>query len=230
MSEATIEVQRRERAGKSANRRLRSRDLIPAVLYGADKEPIAIQVPRVTLLDLFKDGGHENRIFLLKLAGTDQTRHAMVRDIQVDAMTNKVTHLDFQRIAMDKKIRVRVHLALDGVPAGVKNEGGILDFVTRDVEVECMPSAIPQEIRVDVSGLQVGQHLEVGVIAWPDGVSYLGSPDAVIASVKHARMEEAPAVAAVAPTETAAAEPEVIARGKKDETKEGKEVKEGKGA
>ncbi len=151
MSEATIEVQRRERAGKSESRRLRKSDLIPAVLYGADKEPIAIQVPRVTLLDLFKEGGHENRIFLLKLSGTDQTRHAMVRDIQVDAMTNKITHLDFQRIAMDKKLRVRVHLALEGIPTGVKNDGGILDFVTREVEVECMPNAIPQEIGVDVS-------------------------------------------------------------------------------
>lgn len=223
MSEATIEVQRRERAGKSESRRLRKSDLIPAVLYGADKEPIAIQVPRVTLLDLFKEGGHENRIFLLKLSGTDQTRHAMVRDIQVDAMTNKITHLDFQRIAMDKKLRVRVHLALEGIPTGVKNDGGILDFVTREVEVECMPNAIPQEIGVDVSHLGVGQHLDASEITWPKGVEYLGSADAVIASVKHARMEEAAPAAAAAPAEGAAAapaEPEVIARGKKEEAKE----------
>jgi large subunit ribosomal protein L25 len=223
MSEATIEVQRRDRAGKSESRRLRKADVIPAVLYGADREPLAIQVPRKTLLDLFKDGGHENRIFLLKLAGTDQTRHAMVRDIQVEAMTNKITHLDFQRIAMDKKLRVKVHLALEGVPAGVKVDGGILDFVTREVEVECLPAAIPQEIRVDVAHLAVGQHLDAGEITWPEGVEYLGLPETVIASVKHARMEEAaPAAAAAAPAEGAAApaEPEVIARGKKEEAKE----------
>jgi large subunit ribosomal protein L25 len=221
MSEAIIEVQRRERVGKSESRRLRSHDLIPAVLYGADRDPIAIQVPRKTLLDLFKAGGHENRIFLLRLAGTEQTRHAMVRDLQVDPTTNEISHLDFQRIAMDRKLRVAVRLELTGVPAGVKNDGGVLDFVTREIEVECLPSAIPASIPVDVAALGIGDHLEANQLVLPDGVDYLGAPDLVIASVKHARVEEVAAPAAAAlPGAEAAAEPEVIQRGKKEEAEE----------
>jgi large subunit ribosomal protein L25 len=215
MNEATIEVQRRERTGKGENRRLRVAGIVPAVLYGADRDPVAIQVPRKTVLDLFKAGGHENRIFLLKLTGTDQTRHAMVRDLQVDPMTNEISHLDFQRIAMDQKLRVHVRIELVGTPYGVKTESGLLDFVTRELEVECMPSAIPSEIKVDISELRVEQHMEARELTLPEGVEYVGSPEAVIVSIKHARVEEVAAPAeGVAP---AAAEPEVIQRGKKEE-------------
>lgn len=224
MSETTIEVHRRERVGKSANRRLRQADTIPAVLYGGGRESVSIQVPRRVLIDSFKQGGHENRIFLLKLAGTDQSRHAMVRELQLDPVTHQVIHVDFQRILMDQKVRVKVHLALTGVPEGVKTDGGILDFVTRDIEVECLPAEIPHEIEVDVSALHVGQHLEVREVTLPAGIAYIGSPDTVVASVKHARLEvvETPAAEAAATVAAPAqpAEPEVIARGKKDEAKE----------
>lgn len=218
MAETVIEVQKRENVGKSASRGLRRAEMVPAVLYGGGKESVSIQVPKKQLLDLFKVGGHENRIFLLKLTGTDQSRHAMIRDLQLDPLTNQLVHVDFQRILMDQKVRVKVHVALDGTPHGVKVELGILDFVTRELEVECLPSAIPNEIRVDVTGLHVGQHLEAHEVALPEGVEYLGAPDVVIASVKHARAE-----AVAVPAEgaaTAAAEPEVIAKGKKEEAKE----------
>jgi large subunit ribosomal protein L25 len=223
MAETTIEVVRRERVGKSDNRRLRKADLIPAVLYGAGRDPVSIQVPRRVLTDSFKDGGHENRIFLLKLGGTDQSRHAMIRELQLDPVDNRILHVDFQRILMDQKVRVKVHLKLEGIPYGVKTDAGILDFVTREIEVECLRCAIPHEIGVEVSELHVGDHLEAGAVNLPDGVSYLGSPDVVIASVKHARMEVVetptvegePAVAAAQPVE-----PEVIQRGKKEEAKE----------
>jgi len=219
MQEVTIEVQRRETVGKGANRRLRAQDLVPAVVYGADREPLAIQVPKKTLLTLFKEGGHENRIFLLQLAGTTQTRHVMVREMQVDPMDNRITHIDFQRVMMDKKVRVKVHIELEGVPYGVKTQGGLLDFVTREIEVECLPADIPQSIRIDVSELQVGQHAEAKELRIPDGVTYLGDEDVVIASVGHAKAEAAEAApgAVAAP---AAAEPEVIKKGKTEESKE----------
>jgi large subunit ribosomal protein L25 len=218
MAETVIEVQKRENVGKSASRGLRRAEMVPAVLYGGGKESVSIQVPKKQLLDLFKVGGHENRIFLLKLSGTDQSRHAMIRDLQLDPLTNQLVHVDFQRILMDQKVRVKVHVALDGTPHGVKVELGILDFVTRELEVECLPTAIPAEIRVDVTGLHIGQHLEAHEITLPQGVEYLGAPDVVIASVKHARAE---VVATPAEGATAtAAEPEVIAKGKKEEAKE----------
>jgi len=219
MQEVTIEVQRRETVGKGANRRLRAQELVPAVVYGADREPLAIQVPKKTLLTLFKEGGHENRIFLLQLAGTTQTRHVMVRELQVDPMDNRITHIDFQRVMMDKKVRVRVHIELEGVPYGVKTQGGLLDFVTREIEVECLPADIPQSIKIDVAELQVGQHAEARELRIPDGVTYLGDEDVVIASVGHAKAEVAEAApgAVAAP---AAAEPEVIKKGKTEESKE----------
>ena len=222
MSEATIEVQRRERTGKGENRRLRVAGQIPAVLYGADKEPVPIHVPRRLLLDLFKQGGHENRIFQLKLAGTDQTRHAMIRDLQLNPVTSEVTHLDFQRIAMDQKLRVSVRIELDGVPTGVRNDGGVLDFVTRELEVECMPSAIPAVLRADVSEMGIGSHLAARELALPEGVVHVGSPDTVIVSVKHSRVDAATTVAPAEAAEAAveSAEPEVIQRGKKEEAEE----------
>jgi large subunit ribosomal protein L25 len=211
-----IEVNRREETGKSANRRLRREEMIPAVVYGGGKEPVAIQVPRKTLIDLFKSGGSENRIFLLKLGNTGQSRHAMIRDMQIHPITRKVEHVDFMRIDMSKTIRVRVHITLEGVAYGVRTEMGLLDFVTREVEVECLPTAIPQEIKVDVTEVRIGQHLEVKDIKLPAGVKLIEDEDRVIVSVAHPKVE---AEAPVAGAEAAAAEPEVIAKGKKDEEK-----------
>ncbi|MCB1008142.1 MAG: 50S ribosomal protein L25 [Acidobacteria bacterium] len=218
MQEVVIEVQRREQTGKNANRRLRAGDLIPAVVYGGGREPIAVQVPKKMLLALFKEGGHENRIFLLKLAGTDQSRHAMVRDLQIDPATHQVEHLDFQRVMMDQNVRVKVHVELKGTPNGVKNQGGVLDFMTRDLEVECLPSAIPHEITVDVSDLQVGDHIEAKDLNLPEGVAFVGAPDAVIVAVSHARVESTEATEAAAEAE--GAEPEVIKRGKEGDEEE----------
>jgi large subunit ribosomal protein L25 len=211
-----IEVNRREETGKSANRRLRREEMIPAVVYGGGKEPVAIQVPRKTLIDLFKSGGSENRIFLLKLGDTGQSRHAMIRDMQIHPITRKVEHVDFMRIDMTKTIRVRVHITLEGIAYGVRTEMGLLDFVTREVEVECLPTAIPQEIKVDVTEVRIGQHLEVKDIKLPAGVKLVEDEDRVIVSVAHPKVE---AEAAAAGTEAAAAEPEVIAKGKKEEEK-----------
>ncbi len=220
--EVTIEVERRETSGKEANGRLRRADLIPAVVYGGQKEPISIQVPRKMLIDIFKDGGSENRIFLLKLGGTDKSRHAMIRDMQVDPITRQVSHVDFMRIDMSKKIRVKVHIELVGTAYGVKTEMGLLDFVTREVEVECLPTEIPHGIQLDVTDVKIGEHLEVKALQVPEGVTLLEDPDKVVVSVAHAKIEvEAPTAAAEgAPAEgAAAAEPEVIAKGKKEEEK-----------
>lgn len=220
--EVTIEVQRREAAGKGAVNRLRRADLIPAVVYGGEKEPISIQVPRKLLINIFKDGGSENRIFLLKLAGTEQSRHAMIRDMQIDPLTNQVSHVDFLRIDLSRRIRVKVHIELEGIAYGVKTEGGLLDFVTREIEVECLPTAIPHEIKLDVSEVRIGQHLEIKDLVLPEGVTLIDDPDRVVISVAHAKIEveAAPAVDAAAVPVEGAVEPEVIQKGKKEEEKE----------
>jgi large subunit ribosomal protein L25 len=215
MSETmTIEVQPRQETGKNANRRSRSAGKIPAVVYGGGKESVAIEVDRKTLVDTMKGHGGENPIFLLKLG--DKERHAMIRHLQLDPVSRQVIHIDFQRVQMDQKLRVAVPIELVGTAYGVKTEGGLLDFVTREVHVECLPADIPKHIECDVTDLHIGQHVEAKDLQVPERVTLLDDPDRVIVSLSHSRLEVAPAVEGEA-AEGEAAEPEVIKRTKAEE-------------
>ena len=218
MAELNLEVHPREERGKNANRRLREQGLIPAVVYGGGKEPVPVQLDRRTLLDLLRSTG-DNPIFLLQLGGTDKSRHAMIREMQVHPVSRRVLHIDFQRVLMTEKIKVAVHVELQGTPVGVKVDGGLLDFVTRELHVQCTPDKIPAKVVVDVSGLHIGQHLEAKDVQLPEAVELLDEPGRVIASVAHHKVEAAPTPAAgeEALLETEGAQPEVIKRGKTDE-------------
>jgi large subunit ribosomal protein L25 len=134
-----------------------------------------------------KGHGGENPIFLLKLG--DKERHAMIRNTQVDPVSRHVIHIDFQRVLLDQKIRVAVPVELVGTAVGVKVEGGMLDFVTREVHVECLPGQIPKHLEVDVTELHVGQHVEARTLQIPEGVVLLEEPDRVIVSLGHGRLE-----------------------------------------
>jgi large subunit ribosomal protein L25 len=213
MSETmTIEVQPRQETGKNANRRSRAAGKIPAVVYGGGKESVAIEVDRKTLVDTMKGHGGENPIFLLKLG--DKERHAMIRNLQLDPVSRQVIHIDFQRVQMDQKVRVAVPIELVGTAYGVKTEGGMIDFVTREVHVECLPGEIPKHLECDVTNLHVGQHVEAKDLTLPPGVTLLDDPDRVIISLSHSRLEAAPAGEGA---EGEAAEPEVIKRAKAEE-------------
>jgi len=205
----TLEVQPREKTGKNANRRSRTSGKIPAVVYGGGRESVSIEVDRKTLVDTMKGHSGENPIFLLKLG--DKERHAMVRDVQLDPATRQVIHVDFQRVLMDQKVRVQVPIELVGVPHGVKVEHGVLDFVTREVEIECLPGDIPRHLEIDVTDLKVGDHVEAKDLPLPAGLTLLADPDRVVASLHHAKAEAAPEPTEAAP---AAAEPEVIKKAK----------------
>ncbi len=212
MSETmTIEVKPRQETGKNANRRARSAGKIPAVVYGGGKESVAIEVDRKTLVDTMKGHGGENPIFLLKLG--DKERHAMIRHMQTDPVSRQVIHIDFQRVQMDQKVRVLVPIELMGTAYGVKVEGGMLDFVTREIHVECLPGDIPKHIECDVTDLHVGHHVEVKDLKIPENVAVLEDPDRVIVALGHSRLEAAPAEGAEGET----AEPEVIKRAKAEE-------------
>ena len=218
MAELNLEVQPRQETGKNANNRLRAKGLVPGVVYGAGREPLAIQVEKRALLELMRSTGH-NPVFQLQLAGTDKSRHAMIREMQVHPVTRHMLHVDFQRVLMTEKVKVSVHVELQGTPVGVKVDGGLLDFVTRELHVQCTPDKIPAKLTADVSGLHIGQHVEAKDVQLPEGVELLDEPGRVIASVAHHKIE---AVAAPAPgeeplLETEAAQPEVIKRGKTDE-------------
>lgn len=223
MSEMTIEVQERAGIGKGSNRKLRAAGKIPAVVYGGGKNPVPIEVDRRELRDLLRKSSSENAVFLLKLGDTGKSRHTMIRDLQVDPVSREIIHVDFQRVNMSEKVRVAVAVELTGTPAGVKNEGGVLDFVTREVEVECLPSDIPPHLTVDVSALNIGQHVEVSDLQLPSSVTMLEDEDRVIASVGHPRVIEVEETEEEL-LEAEMLEPEVIGRGKEGE--EGEEEDE----
>ena len=219
MAELTLEVSRREATGKEIAKKLRASGKVPAVVYGGHRDPVAIEVDRKTVSELIQKSEHGIRsIFLLKMAGTDQQRHAMIKDIQIDPINRKMTHIDFVRVLMDEVVRVNVPVHLNGTPIGVK-EGGLLDFQVRELHVECLPNAIPDTIEVDVSNLGHHDYIRVGDITPPQGVKVLDDAERVVVGVTHAKAEPAPEAVA-ADAAAVPAEPEVIKKGKTDEAEE----------
>ena len=206
----TVEAKLREASDKNAARRLRTTGMIPAVLYGAKKEPRPIAVdPKQILRILHSDSGH-NTIFDINLEG-EQSK-AMVVDWQYEPLKGSLLHVDLKRIAMDQKMRLSVPVHITGEAKGVKEEGGILDLVLREILIECLPADIPSHINIDVSNLAHGDAIRIGDLPQNAAIKYLNEADSTVVHVTHVREEAAaPAEAAAAP---AAAEPEVIKKGK----------------
>lgn len=212
MEDLIIEVHKREETGDGACRRLRESGWVPGVVYGGGRESLPIRIEKKPLLEALEQGAGENRVFLLKLIGTDKSRHTMIRDMQIDPVSRRILHIDFQRVLLDAKLRVKVRVELSGIAYGVKNQGGVVDFVSREVEVECLPNLIPQVIEVDLTELRVGDHVAAGQLPLPAGVALLGDPERIIVSVAHARVEAEAAEGGAAAAE--GKEPELIKRGK----------------
>jgi large subunit ribosomal protein L25 len=219
-----VEVEKRLTTGKNAANRLRAQDQIPAVLYGGGKEmeTWSLQVPRKTLATLLNKGLHSNAIFKLNLKGTSQTRHVMIRDLTLDPVSRKMLHVDFVRVLLDRKLRVKSEIAIEGVPSGVKNAGGILNIVTHEILIECLPADIPDSVKVDVSAMEMHDSLRVSDLKLGDRIKVLENAGRVIAHVGVPKAEEvaAPVATEVVGIEGAAApaaEPEVIKKGKKEE-------------
>ena len=223
----TVEAKPRQAGDKNAARRLRTTGMVPGVLYGAGKEPHAISVdPKTIGRILSSDSGH-NTIFDVHLDG--ENAKAMIVDWQVDPIKGHLLHVDLKRIAMDKTLRVTVPIEIVGEAPGVKTEGGILDVVLREVEVECLPSEIPSHIKVDVSNLTFGVNIRVADLKAEGKVKFLNDPNITVVHITHVKEEVAPTPEAAAEAAAAApAEPEVIKKGKQ-ETEEGAAPAEGKG-
>jgi large subunit ribosomal protein L25 len=211
-----VEVEERSERGKNAARRLRAAGRVPGILYGMKREPFSVTVNPRRLEDILKLESGRNTIFQLALGGGDKSRAAMIRDLQRDPVNDRLVHVDFVRVDLEKTVKVTVPIRLAGTPIGVKLEGGVLEFVTRQIEVECLPAAIPEHIDLDISELHVNQHASVKDLPHPEGVKTLTDPEAIVVVVATVKAEEAPAAEAVV---AAPAEPEVIKKGK--ETAEG---------
>ncbi len=229
METIELQVERRDSAGKNEARRARAAGTIPGVVYGAKKETVPIFLEGTALVDAFRQGIGDNAIFLLKMSHTGQSRHAMIKDIARDPVSRKVLHVDFLRVLMDAKVRVTVPIELTGTARGVKQDQGILDFVTREVRIECLPTQIPASITVDVSDIGMGESLRLAQVASPEGVRILEEGDRVIAHVAHPAREEEVAPAPGAEAAAAApAEPEVIKKGKAEPEEPAEAAKETK--
>jgi large subunit ribosomal protein L25 len=216
MPEIVVAAQNRTETGKNVNRRLRSQGKIPGVVYGSGKDPVRVAVSPKEITAILRSASGENTLFDLDLGGS--RRRVILKEFQLEPVKGQLLHADFYEVALDKVLQVNVHVDVQGTPVGVKVQGGILDFVTRELEVECLPADIPEKITIDVSQLEMGKHIRVADITAPPKVKILTEADVVIVHVVAPRAEEAAAATAEAApaegAEAAAAEPEVIKKGK----------------
>src|SRR6266849_2719664 len=216
--EATLEATARDTFGKNEARRTRREGRVPAVLYGGDgKEATPIAVAPKALLKILHSESGQNTLISLKLAGAGDTR-VLVKAFQLDPVTHEVLHADFYRVAMDKVLQVTIPIVVHGEPKGVKQQGGVLEHIRREIEIECLPGDIPEHIDVDVSELMLHQGVRVRDLTVNPKWTPLSDPDLMLVHVIMPKAEEVAAPAEVAAADTATpAEPEVIKKGKKEE-------------
>jgi large subunit ribosomal protein L25 len=213
-TDIVISAEPRDTRGKNEARRLRARGLAPAVVYGAGSDPIALAVNPKEINKVLHSSSGSNTIFNINVNGSDAP--VMIVDWQYDPIKNYLLHIDLKRIDMTKRITVRVQVATQGVPRGVKEQGGLLELVNREVEIECLPQDIPGQFVIDVTNLMLGQNFRASELPLAASMKLASPADSVIAhvvTIKGAAEEAEAAPAAVA----APAEPEVIKKGKKEE-------------
>jgi large subunit ribosomal protein L25 len=226
---SVLEAHPREAGNKNAARRVRVAGKVPGVLYGAGKQSISLSLdPRQVAKILHSQTGH-NTIFELAVNSGENTQ-AMIVDWQYEPIKGALLHIDLKRIAMDKKLTVSVPIVLKGEAEGVKQQGGILEQLLREVEIECLPADIPSAIEVDVSGLVFGKVMRVEDLPHNDKLEFLTDANQPVAHVTVVKEEVVATPDAAAAEAGASAEPEVIKKGKQEaEGEEGAEPEKGKG-
>lgn len=223
MKEVTLEATSRTDSGKGVARKLRSGGRIPGVVYGREEKPLAIELSYDSFHIAMKGVGGENLLINLHIDGKKTAKKAIIKDLQRDPVDGKLLHIDFMHISMTEEIKVTIPVVLEGTPDGVKNFGGIMSWVIRNVEVSCLPKNIPDKITLDVSNLKIHDSIHVRDIQI-ENVEILENPDQTIVSIVPPTVvkEEVPvtegeeAEAAAAPTEEGG-EPEVISEKKAQE-------------
>jgi len=208
----TIPSQPREAFGKNASYRIRQSGRIPAILYGESRPNVALVLDKKDVIKILKSETGLNTLFKITIEGAE--RDVMIKDVQIDPLSDQLIHADLIQIDMNKTVRVEVPIELLGEAIGVKTEGGFIDFMTRELMVECLPAMIPEHLTVDVSELHLHQSIKVSDVALPEGIKLITDPGAVVALVQvpHEEKVEAAPVVEEGVEEVAAtpAEPEVI--------------------
>lgn len=214
--EITVRAGRRDGRGKNDARRARRDGLVPLTIYGGEGETVAAVAPLKELAAILRSDTGHNTIFTLDVEGVGASE-VMFYDRQIDPVRGRLVHADLKRLVRGQKIEVTVALHLEGEPAGVREEGGVLEQIVRELEIRCQPRDIPEAITVDVSNLGVHDVLHVSDIPVNEQIEILSAPETVIATVGIVREE---VVEAPAATDEEPAEPEVIGKGKKEEEEE----------
>lgn len=221
MKEIVINAKARDKLGKEHAKKLRRGGMIPAVVYGAETSPLPLEVEAKSFHALLRSGLGENVIVTLNI--DDQKngdKKVLIREVQRDPVWGDILHVDFQQVSLTKKLTINVPVRLVGIPIGVQQDGGILQHVLRELELECLPTDIPEKIEVDVTNLKIGDSIHVGDIKL-EKVEILSEPQGSIVSVVPPTVFKEPEVAPAA----AAEEPEVITEKKEEEEKEEKAEK-----
>jgi len=210
----TVAAGVRTSRGKNEARRTRKAGQIPAVVYGSGQDPVSVAVNPREITKIIRSGTGYNTIFTLAIEGGESTP-VMLVDQQVDPIRGHLLHADLKRIDLTKRIRVTVPVHTEGEAKGIKLQGGMLEVITRAIEIECLPDEIPDSFTIDVTEMMVGQSKRASDVPVTGSMKLVSAPETVIAHIVTLRAEEAPAADAAAPA--AAAEPEVAKKGKKDE-------------
>jgi len=218
MKEIVLSVETRQEMGKNANRRLRQLGRIPAVVYGADAAPLSVSLDPKGLLQILHSQTGANTLFFLELDGKrDANTRLIIHDVQYDPVYDKPLHADLTRVRMEQEMRVKVPVQVTGVAKGVKLEGGILDFITREVEVMCLPANIPDHIRIDVTALEIGDSIRIADLPAATGYRIISDPERPVVVVAAPVEEKVEAVAPAAEV----TEPELIKAKGKEAPEEG---------
>ena len=228
-NDITVAAELRSLRGKNEARRLRAAGAAPAVVYGTGKETVTVAVnPKEVLRILHSKTGH-NTIFHLAVKDGENTP-VMIVDWQRDPVKDNLLHVDMKRIDLTQRLVVKVPVHTVGEPEGVKLQGGLHEVITREIEVECLPNEIPEELTIDVSKLTMGQAVRASDVALPGSVRLVSQPEAVISHVVAMKAEEvaAPVAGAEGAAPAGVAEPEVIKKGKKEEEEEAPDEKKKK--
>ena len=224
-----IKAEKREVFGKNASRRLRREGMIPAVLYGSRDINVPLTLRKKDIFMILKSETGENTVF--QVSFDSERIDVMIKELQRNPVTDEILHADFVQIAMDKAVRVSVPVVAVGEAVGVKTEGGFVDFMTREVEIECLPKDIPEHIEIDISNLHLRQSLKVEDIIPSKEIKLMNPPDTMLVLIEVPTKEEEIEVEekeeeVIAEEE----EPEVIKKEKPEEAKEEEEAKEAKEA
>jgi large subunit ribosomal protein L25 len=220
MERITINAEKREEFGKGASRGLRRKNMIPAIIYrGGGSLPIKFS--KKELAQFINTIAGEQAMVNLQFAD-GESRLALMKDYQIDPIKGELLHADFFEVSLTEEVKVTIHITAVGESIGVKRDGGILQYLLREIEVECLPDKVPGHVEIDISGLEIGQSVRISDLKLGEGIKILNDPEEVIVNIIAPAVEEAPPAEVVAAPEVT--EPEVTKKGKKEE----KEVEESK--